>query len=321
VIKIENKLSGGDVTRQWKLPTESSNNSASAYFASVNWGKRSVFLDLTDPKDNAEANKIISTADILISNYKPGEDKKLGMDYSTIKKINPKIIYGHITGFGNKNKRVAYDLILQAETGFMSMNGTKESGPLKMPVAFIDLFAAHQMKEAILIALIKKIKTGKGGYYSVSLYDSAISSLANQGSNWLMANYRPGLNESLHPNIAPYGEIVTTKDGIQIVLAIGNDKQFKNLCSIIGKLELIKDNRFSTNPERVRFRKELLELLKKAFQQYKFQEIMPNLLIKQVPSAEIKNLSEVFDVPEAMTLILEENGLRTIKSVIFQEDE
>jgi len=321
VIKIENKLTHGDITRGWKLPSEPLDSEISAYFASVNWKKKSIFLDLTNSVDKKKVLKLIADADILISNYKSGDDRKLGVDYKSIKKINPSIIYGHITGFGKDSNRVAYDLVLQAEAGFMSMNGTRESGPLKMPVAFIDLFAAHQMKEAILVGLINKLKTGKGGYYSVSLYDSAVASLANQASNFLMAGHIQGLEGSLHPNIAPYGEIVTTKDRKKIVLAIGNDKQFKNLCLALEAPEIFEDKRFDNNVNRIKFRADLYKILQESFFKLSSKTILPVLHRKNVPAGEVKNISEVLKSKEAKKLILKEKEAKIIRSLVFEQDE
>ena len=271
VIKIENKLTGGDITRSWKLPVEDKKLKTSAYFASVNWNKKSIFLDLNYKKDKQKVYDLICDADIVITNYKKGDDKKLGMDYATLCKINPKIIYAHISGYGENSNRTAYDLVLQAETGFMFMNGTPTSGPVKMPVAIIDLMAAHQLKEGILLALINKMKTGKGSKVTVSLFDSAIASLANQASNYLMANHNPEPIGSLHPNIAPYGEIFTTKDKRQIVLAIGSDKQFQRLCEILNLKEVAFNVKFSTNSERVKNRIELFEVINEKIAKCSYQ--------------------------------------------------
>ena len=212
VVKIENKKNGGDVTRSWKLPGEDRNKKDSAYFHSVNVNKKHLFLDLGNAKDHSRCIKEIANTDIVITNYKKGDDVKLKLSYKEIQKINPGIIYASINGFGENSSRTAYDLILQAESGFMSMNGEAGSEPLKMPVALIDVLAAHQLKEAILIALLKKQKSGKGSKISVSLFDSAVASLVNQATNWLVAGYLPKASGSLHPNIAPYGEIFKTKD-------------------------------------------------------------------------------------------------------------
>ncbi len=315
VIKIENKLTNGDITRNWKLASEDKNSETSAYYSSVNWNKKSLFLDLTNEKEKKKVIRLIKEADILISNYKKDDDKKLGMDYASIKKINPQIIYAHISGFGEKSKRTAFDIVLQAETGFMFMNGTPESGPLKMPVAFIDLMAAHQLKEGILIALIKRMKTGKGSKVAVSLFDSAIASLANQASNWLMAKHNPQPIGSLHPNIAPYGELFITIDKKQIVLAIGSDKQFIGLCHFFNCDNLIANLKFSTNTERVKNRTELFEILKIEFQKHNSKKMMNYFIAKDIPAGLIKSVKEVFGLNKLRSAVLTTGEGRTNKSV------
>lgn len=251
VIKIENKKTGGDVTRNWKLASELKENKVSAYFSSVNYNKEYLFLNLSEKDDQDQVYELIKTADIVIANFKPGDDKKLGMGYQTLKSIKSDIIFGEINGYGGTNKRAAYDVVLQAETGFMSMNGTPKSGPVKMPIALIDVLAAHQLKEGLLLALLKKEKTGKGSKVEVSLYDAALASLKNQATNWLMNNHIPKPIGSLHPNIAPYGETFTTKDNKKVVLAIGNDNQFVKLLEIIGAHELIENPLYKSNQLRV----------------------------------------------------------------------
>jgi crotonobetainyl-CoA:carnitine CoA-transferase CaiB-like acyl-CoA transferase len=323
VIKIENKLTYGDVTRTWKLPTEDKNNSFSSYYASVNYNKKKIFVDLTNEREKQQVYNLIEDADIVISNYKPGDDIKLGMDYSTLKHINPNVIYAHLTGFGEKIKRTGYDLILQAEAGFMYMNGTAESGPLKMPVALIDILAAHQMKEGILTALIKKLKTGKGSKITVSLFDAAIASLANQASGWLTAGVNPQPIGSLHPTIAPYGEIFVTKDRKQIVLAIGNNKQFLQLCQTLNILEIAADIKFKTNQDRVYNRNELFKILQSAIEKSDAFDLVSHFLQKDIPAGIIKSVKDIFDDPSSSHLILE-NKLsdiersRCVKTVVYQ---
>lgn len=322
VIKIENKLTNGDVTRTWKLSKENPSAVSSAYYASVNWNKKILMLDLTSEADKRTVYELIKTADIVITNYKPGDDIKLAMDYDTIKKIKQDIIYASISGFGDHVKRTAYDLILQAETGFMFMNGTSESGPVKMPVALIDILAAHQLKEGILIALIKRLKSGIGSKVSVSLYDSAIASLANQASNWLMTGHDPQRIGSLHPNIAPYGEIFKTQDQKQIVLAIGNNKQFKLLCETIGANDIINDPRFSTNTERVKHRTELFNEIQPFFSKLSSKKIIAELIAADIPSGMIRSVKEVFNDEQARSLINLENsdGIKNkvVKTAIFK---
>jgi crotonobetainyl-CoA:carnitine CoA-transferase CaiB-like acyl-CoA transferase len=310
VIKIENKSTRGDVTRSWKLPSENPKADSSAYFASVNWNKKSLFLDLKTEADKAVVLDLIKDADIVISNYKKGDDVKLGMDYQSLKEINPSLIYAHLSGFGEDSSRIAFDLVLQAETGFMFMNGTSESGPIKMPVALIDILAAHQLKEGILIAMISKMKTGKGSKVSVSLYDSAVTSLANQATNWLMGKQDPQPMGSLHPNIAPYGELFSTSDDKLIVLAIGNDKQFEQLCLILKNESLLKNEKFHTNTARVKNRKELFEIIKPLIQQINCENIMNQFYKKDVPAGIIKSVKEVFVGENAKKLILKESNIK-----------
>ena len=324
VIKVENKLTGGDVTRQWKLPSESKSEKISAYFASVNYGKKSIFLDFNNKQDKQKLYKLIEYADIVISNYKKGDAEKWGMDYSVLKKIKPDIIYAHISGYGTHSDRVAYDVVLQAESGFMAMNGNKISGPMKMPVAIIDLMAAHQMKEAILVAMINRLKTGKGAFVTVSLYDSAIASLANQGSNWLMEKYIPERMGSLHPNIAPYGEIVKTKDNKEIVLAVGNNDQYKNLCIALGDLSLVNDKKFSNNVDRLKHRKILKSKLDKLFSKKNASQWMKIFADKNIPAGVCTTIDKVLreDKAAKMTLsyknVTTKKILRSLKTVVFE---
>jgi crotonobetainyl-CoA:carnitine CoA-transferase CaiB-like acyl-CoA transferase len=254
VIKVENKLTGGDVTRSWKLPAEDKNSAESAYFSAVNWNKEHLFLDFNDQNEIRKLKGVIADADIVITNFKAGDAAKFALDFKSITEINNHVILAEISGFGANNNRVAYDLVLQAETGFMSMNGEPNGQPVKMPVAFIDLFAAHQMKEGILEALLTQ-KVEKGSYrVHVSLYDAAIASLANQASNYLMANHIPKPLGSKHPNIAPYGELFRTKDDKLITFAIGSNKQYENLCE---ELSIQVQHNHSTNKERVANRIEI----------------------------------------------------------------
>ncbi len=298
VIKIENKLTGGDVTRTWKLPCENKKSKSSAYYASVNWNKKSRFLNLKNKAEKQQVYELIKTSDIVITNYKSGDDKKLGMEYSTFKKINPQIIHAQINGYGEKIKRTAYDIVLQAETGFMFMNGTPTSGPLKMPVAMIDLMAAHQLKEGILLALLNRAKTGKGAKVTVSLFDSAIASLANQASSFLMTGNTPQPLGSLHPNIAPYGEIFNTKDNRQLVLAIGNDIQFDKFCKIMNMKRLLTEPKFKTNTDRVKNRKQLQKLISPSIEKHNSKQLMKLFILEDIPVGiinSIKDLSSSID--------------------------
>ena len=322
VLKIENSTTDGDMTRKWKLPSEDKNSNISAYYCSVNWNKTVKHLNLKEEEDQKFIHDLITKTDIVISNYKLGKAKNLKMDYDTLKKINPKLIYAHISGFGELSSRTAFDVVLQAETGFMSMNGQPDSPPTKMPVALIDVLAAHQLKEGILISLIQRSKTGKGNYISTSLYHSAIASLSNQATNWLMADCIPTKLGSTHPNIAPYGEIVTTKDNQKIVLAIGTNKQFIELCKIIGRFDLFKKDDFSTNEKRVFNRGKLINEIIISLEKIDSQFFIENCIKNDVPYGVVKNVKEVFEGTDADTLTLNEkiNNQQTsrVKTVAFE---
>lgn len=322
VIKIENKLVGGDVTRNWKSPPEDKSAKVSAYYSSVNWNKKSLFLNLKDKDDKQQVYDLIASADVVITNFKPGDDKKLEMDYHTLKTYNPTLIYGAINGYGSKSNRAAYDVVLQAETGFMFMNGTSSSGPIKMPVALIDVLAAHQLKEGLLLALLKKEQENKGSLVEVSLYDSAISSLKNQATNWLMNNLIPQPIGSLHPNIAPYGETFETIDNKLVVLAIGNNKHFKLLLKVLKADELFENELFENNQARVINRASLSKELALYFKKYTKANLLKNFIKNGVPAGAINNLEEVFEQESAQNLILEEliDGIDTkrVKTAVFK---
>ena len=318
VIKIENKTTNGDVTRSWKLASEKNTDNTSAYFYSVNAGKTHLFLDLKKKVDYAKCIKKIKTAHIVITNYKKGDDKKLGLHYSAIKKLNPKIIYACINGFGEESERAAYDLILQAESGFMSINGEKNSKPLKMPVALIDLLAAHQLKEGILLALLQQAKDGKSKKVSVSLFDSAIASLANQATNWLVAKHLPTQLGSIHPNIAPYGEIFTTKDKAQITFAIGTNKQFTSLLTILNLENVIDSKQSGSNQLRVKNRESIFEILSNSISTQNFKILYSKCLQADIPIGKIRNIKEVMELPEATKMIVKGKKATTLKSNAFK---
>ncbi len=320
VLKIEHPIQA-DVTRSWKLPNEHKNSNISAYFASVNYGKSYLQLDLSDKDQHATFIELVRTADVLISNFKKGDDQKLKLETSFLHHINPRLIIGKITGFGTESDRVAYDLILQAETGFMSMNGTNESGPVKMPVALIDVLAGHQLKEGILLALMERQLTDKGSEIAVSLYDAAVCSLANQASNYLMAGHVAQRMGSLHPNIAPYGELFTTKDGTLVTFAIGSNAHFQKLTSVLGIAELAEDIRFMDNQARLQNRSSLQKILQESIENKESTALLSALHEQHVPCAKVKSLDEVFAEQKAQNLVLSEkiDGLETkrVRSIAF----
>jgi crotonobetainyl-CoA:carnitine CoA-transferase CaiB-like acyl-CoA transferase len=321
VIKVENPKVP-DVTRSWKLGSEEPTSPVSAYFSCINYKKEYLQLDLKKNNDYQQFLELVAQADILLSNFKLGDDVKFNIQDTVLRAVNPRLICGKITGFGDESDRVAYDLILQAETGFMSMNGTSESGPVKMPVALIDILAAHHLKEALLLALLERSQNGVAKTVTVSLYDAAVASLANQASNYLMEDKIPQRIGSLHPNIAPYGEIFETKDKALITFAIGSDVHFQKLCAFLKITELSIDPKFASNVNRVQHRTELQMLLQDKLGHYSSDEILSNMLENNVPCGKIKDLKEVFSDSTAQKLIrteeIEGKETKRVTSLAFK---
>lgn len=337
VIKIENPLTFGDVTRSWKLPSENPSTSVSAYFSAINWGKTSLSLNIYEKEDKEKLYQEIKDADIVLASYKKGDAEKLGVDYETLKKINPRLIYGHITGYGTESYKVGYDALIQAETGFVFMNGekqelendksstTKKLEGTKMPVALVDILAAHQLKEGLLVALLKREKEGithfGGSYVTVSLYESALSSLANQATNWLNAGHSPQKMGSEHPNIFPYGTIFQTKTDA-LMLVVGSDKQFSSLCELLYIHSISEDERFKTNANRVRNREVLRPILEKAFLETESKEILQILEKNNVPAGSVNDIPKAFENDAAQELLFQDKktGLRGVKTFVARFD-
>jgi crotonobetainyl-CoA:carnitine CoA-transferase CaiB-like acyl-CoA transferase len=202
------------------------------------------------------------------------------------------------------------------------MNGEADGPPVKMPVALIDVLAAHQLKEGILLALLRRMQTGQGSYVSTSLFESAVASLVNQATNWLMAGYIPQRMGTQHPNIAPYGDIYECRDGKAILLAVGTEKQFSNLCSVLEIDNLVDNYLFSSNGVRVKNRIALNQLLSQQISKFDAADLLQQLESMSVPAASIRTMQEVFELDAAQSLILEErlpDGTVTkrVKTVAF----
>jgi crotonobetainyl-CoA:carnitine CoA-transferase CaiB-like acyl-CoA transferase len=305
VVKFENAKTNGDVTRTWHTPSESKEK-ISSYYSSINYKKEIHFVDLTSEKDIALIHSELETADIVLSNFKGSDASKFQLNAELLSQKFPHLIQGIIRGFEFEKDRVAYDVVLQAETGFMFMNGSSDGPPTKMPVALIDVLAAHQLKEGILCALIQKAKTGKGSCVEVSLEKAALASLTNQASYFLMTGNIPQRLGSLHPNIAPYGELFQTQDDKWVVLAIGSDAQFKKLCLIFNDKIASSDIRFSSNTERVKHRIVLKEILQKSFDQISCSDFEIGAQAAGVPYGRVRNMKEVFEREAASKNILHE---------------
>lgn len=322
VIKYENSTVGGDVTRTWKVKGENPASKTSAYWASINYRKEIRLADLRDISIQQEIYNLLESADVVITNFKEGDAAKFNLQESQLQSRFPHLIIASIYGYSSQPKRVAYDVVLQAETGFMYMNGEPQSPPTKMPVAMMDILAAHQLKEGILCALIQKNTTGKGCIVKCSLEKAGIAGLVNQASNYLMTGNVPQRLGSKHPNIAPYGEVFFTKDEKQVVLAVGSDKQFQQLLNILQLPELANDARFENNISRVKNREQLEQILQEKLSTLHADEFISACIDHDVPAGKIKDLQEVFSSAPANAMVLEEiyDGEKTLRvqSVAFE---
>ena len=313
VIKVENVKTNGDVTRGWKSRHESTDD-RSAYFCSVNWGKQSIAVDLTESEGRDIVHKLAAQCDIVISSFKPGDAVKLGVDYETLGRDHPGLIYGQITGYGSHDARVGYDAIIQAEAGFMYLNGEPGGKSLKMPVALMDVLAGHHLKEGLLLALLESAKTNHGKLVEVSLIQAAAASLANQATNYLIGGFSPGKQGSSHPNIAPYGDVYLSKDGKEILLAVGTDRQFETLCNALGFSELSHDVRFRDNPARVMNRAALQPILSAAIFKFEATAIVEILTAQKVPVAVIRDIPATLSDPEVRKLLISHDTLSALRT-------
>lgn len=320
VIKIENKLSGGDVTRNWKLPEEDSTGSSSAYYHSANYKKQIILLDFEDEDDFEKLVETVQNADIIITNFLKSTADKLNIGIEKLMALNKEAIIIQLSAYDYEDNLPGFDLVMQAECGFISMNGT-ETEFAKMPVAMIDILASHQIKEASLIGLIHKLKTGKGSCHFISLFKSGISALVNQGTNYLMENHIDKPIGTLHPNIAPYGEIITSRENKKLMLAVGTDKQFHSLIKILSLDHL--SEKYKNNKDRVINRKSMLEYLNSKSKEISFEDLMDKLTFAKIPFAEVKNIKDVFQLKDAQEMVVKnpisnyDNG-KYIKSISFK---
>jgi crotonobetainyl-CoA:carnitine CoA-transferase CaiB-like acyl-CoA transferase len=315
VIKLENAKAGGDVTRKWKLPNEDPKSSISAYFSSVNYGKEHRYVDLGSAEGRVMLDELVAQTDVIITNHLAGDAEKLGLQRERLRSLNPTIIHGHVRGYAEDPSRPAYDVVLQAEIGYIGMTGTNADQLAKLPVAMIDILAAHQLKEGLLLALLQRERTGKGAYVEVSLEEAAFTGLINQASNWLMAKQVAKPIGTLHPNIAPYGELFTCADGNRLVLAVGSNEQFKALCGVLDLSDLVHDQHFSSNAKRVSNRNVLAQLLAPAIGGSDREMLLDKFANAQVPAGAVNTLDQALSSPiaERMTIAEMIDGVRTLR--------
>jgi crotonobetainyl-CoA:carnitine CoA-transferase CaiB-like acyl-CoA transferase len=254
VTKVE-RPGAGDDTRAWGPPYDERGDAT--YFQAVNRNKDAIVLDLTDPRDRAEARRLAITADVVVENFRPGLMAGFGLDYEQLREHNPGLIYCSITGFGRGPGAVlpGYDMLIQAVGGLMSITGEPDGEPQKVGVAMVDVLAGLFATVGILAALHHRASTGEGQRVDIDLLSCLLAGLVNQASAYTSGGVVPTRMGNRHPSIAPY-EALPCADG-SLVLAVGNDRQFAALCEVLGAPELAADERFATNPARVRHREQL----------------------------------------------------------------
>lgn len=286
VIKVEGPL--GDETRAWKPPVR---DGESTYYLSINRNKRSIALDFADPQDLAAAQDFASRADVLIENFKPGGLERFGLDYRTVSATNPEIVYASITGFGTAGGAAlpGYDLLVQAHSGLMSLTGAPETPAFRSGVAVFDVMTGLHAAIGVLAALKDRSDSGKGQRIEVNLMSSALSGMVNQTAGYLLSGSIPGRMGNEHPSIYPY-EPFPTAHG-DIIIAIGNDRQFRVLCNVLGAPELAEDPRFATAHSRSINRAELRPLLVQLLSQHDAAEWFSILTDARLPSAPINDVA------------------------------
>ena len=301
IIKVERPITGDD-SRNLGPPYLDSNATdpkESAYYLSVNRNKHSVTIDLTKKKGQVLAKKIIKKCDVLVENFRAGNLKQYGLDYKSIKKINPKIIYCSITGFGQNGpyaSRGGYDYLVQAMGGIMSITGEKKGLPTKIGVGVSDIITGLYATISILSALRFRDQTSLGQHLDISLLDSQVSWLSYVAQSYLISGNIPDRIGNDHPSIVPY-QTVKAKDGL-MVLAIANDRQFKNFCEFSGLYDLCENSKFKSNSSRVKNRKELNKIIGKTILKKTITEWVQGLTKINVPCGPINNIKQVFSDPQ-----------------------
>ena len=299
VIKIE-RPNKGDDTRYWGPPFIKEKTSTqppqAAYFHSTNRNKQSIAIDIQHKTGQQIIKDLVKNADVFIENFKVGALARYGLDYPKLKLLNPNLIYCSITGFGQtgpSSERAGYDAMIQGEGGLMSITGVANGEPMKVGVALTDIMTGLYCSNAILAALMARNHIDKGQYIDISLLDVQVATLANQGLNYLATGNNPKRQGNAHPNIVPY-QTFNTSDGI-IMLAIGNDTQFRKFCQFVERPELADNPNFQTNEQRVINRESLIEHLSKILLSQPTVWWINQLETLDIPCGPINTLQEVFN--------------------------
>jgi crotonobetainyl-CoA:carnitine CoA-transferase CaiB-like acyl-CoA transferase len=298
VVKVERPGTGDD-TRSWGPPWR---GEQSTYFASVNRNKESVVLDLASEEGRAEARRLAARADVFVENFKPGAFDRMGLGYDALSALNPGLVYCSITGFGTTGGAdlPGYDLLVQAVGGLMSITGSSQDQPVKVGVALVDVITGLHATVGILAALQERTVSGRGQLVEVNLLSSLLSGLVNQSSGFVGAGFVPQIMGNRHPSIAPY-ESYPTAD-TPLVVAVGNDRQFRACVGVLGVPELADDPRFATNPARVANRDALYEVMCSRLSAAGAEEWFRRLSTVGVPAGPIHDLAGAFGLAERLGL-------------------
>ena len=306
VTKVE-RPGAGDDTRAWGPPflkdANGKDTKEAGYYLAVNRGKRSITLSLDKAEGQRIVRELASQSDIVLENYKAGTLERYGLDEASLRKINPRLIYCSVTGFGQTGPRrdqPAYDFLIQAMGGLMSVTGEKDSrpggGPQKVGVPIVDLMTGMYTAVAVLAALARRNETGKGDSIDIGMLDVQVATLSNQAMNYLVSGKVPERNGNAHPNIQPQ-DVYACADG-DVILVVGNDGQFARLCGVFGHAEWVTDPRFATNAQRVRNIGELSRLLREDFSRWSRASLIAAFDAAEVPCGAINTVAEVFEDPQ-----------------------
>jgi crotonobetainyl-CoA:carnitine CoA-transferase CaiB-like acyl-CoA transferase len=301
VVKVESL--GGDDTRQWGPPSIANRDGSSdaAYFHAANRGKRSIAVDLSRPEGQAIVGKLAADADVLIENFKAGGLRKFGLDYDSLRRLNPRLVYCSITGFGQDGpyaSRPGYDFMIQGMGGIMDLTGDPLGEPQKSGVAFADLFTGLYAVIAIQAALAHRDTAGVGQWVDMALLDTQVSVLANQALNYLASGITPRRLGNAHPNIVPY-QLFPVSDG-GVTIGAGNDRQFRDCVKVLGLAHLADDPRYATNEARVANRTSLTALMSESTATFTRDRLLAELEAVGVPAGPINSVADVFADPQVM---------------------
>jgi crotonobetainyl-CoA:carnitine CoA-transferase CaiB-like acyl-CoA transferase len=324
VLKIESPA--GDDTRQWGPPfIEREDDKTAAYFHSCNRGKHSITVDFRTPEGQEKVRELVRDADILIENFKVGGLAKYGLDYQSLRELNPRLIYCSITGFGQTGPyahRAGYDYIIQGMSGLMSITGDPDGQPQRAGVAVTDLFTGMYSVTGILAALYQRERTGQGQHIDMALLDCAVAATANQAMNYLSTGVPPGRTGNYHPNLTPY-QVFDCADGF-IIIATGNDGQYQRLCGLLGVDWMAEAPEFLKNADRIQNRDQMIDLLMAETRKLTKAQLLEGCEARGIPAGPINDMAEVFADPQvqARGMQIELGGVPGVRMpILFSEAE